>query len=60
MSSKLDLLMDEVMEPFDDFDLDGGESDLLEGHYRKEKMESETIFKILLIIILFIILSAIL
>jgi len=31
MSSKLDLLM----EQFDDFDLGGGESDLLEGHYRK-------------------------
>ena len=52
MSSKLDLLMDEVMEPFDDFDLDDGESDLLEGHYRKEKMESDGIFILLLLIIL--------
>ena len=52
MSSKLDLLMDEVMEPFDDFDLNGGESDLLEGHYRKEKMESEKKFSYLLLFIL--------
>ena len=52
MSGKLDLLMEEVIEPYDDFDIDGSESDLLEGHYRKEKMESERIFKYLLIFIL--------
>jgi len=55
MSTKLNLLIEEVIEPYDDFDLDGSEGDLLEGHYRKEKMESEKIFTDLLIFILFII-----
>jgi hypothetical protein len=54
MSTKLDLLMDEVMEPFDDFDLEGGENDLLEGHYIKEKMESSKYFTNLLLFILLI------
>jgi len=54
MSTKLDLLMDEVMEPFDDFDLEGGENDLLEGHYIKEKTESSKYFTNLLLFILLI------
>lgn len=54
MSTKLNLLMEEVIEPYDDFDLEGGESDLLEGHYIKEKMESDKYFTYLLIFILLI------
>jgi hypothetical protein len=60
MSTKLDLLMEEVIEPYDDFDLNGGEDDLIEGHYRKQKMESDRIFNILLIFILIITIYSIL
>ena len=58
MSTKLNLLMEEVIEPYDnfdledEFDLEDDDSYLLEAHYIKEKMESERIFKYLLIFIL--------
>ena len=52
-SKKIDLSSEEIMEPYDDydFDLNGDESLLLEGHYRKKRMDSEKIFKYLYIII---------
>ena len=56
MYTNLYLLKEKVVEPYDDYDLNGGEDDLLEGHYRKQKTESEKIFTHLLIFILFILL----
>jgi len=52
-SKKIDLSSEEIMEPYDDydFDLNGNELVLLEGHYRKKRMDSEKIFKYLYIII---------
>ena len=53
-SKKIDLSSEEIMEPYDDYDFDLNDNELvlLEGHYRKKRMDSEKIFKYLYIIII--------